>query len=100
MRTARSRNTLGGYDGAGRRRSAMSEHDHEHDHTTTRGYSADKVAGLKRLHRVEGQVRVVAPKVEDIAYCTDFLTLSSYITQALQQYSYVLTLDETYTPLA
>ncbi|HLV55814.1 MAG TPA: metal-sensitive transcriptional regulator [Actinotalea caeni] len=62
----------------------MSEHDHEHDHTTTRGYSADKVAVLKRLRRVEGQVRGVARMVEDDAYCIDVLTQISAITKALQ----------------
>ncbi|GAB2989356.1 metal-sensitive transcriptional regulator [Actinotalea caeni] len=62
----------------------MSEHDHEHDHTTTRGYSADKVAVLKRLRRVEGQVRGVARMVEDDAYCIDVLTQISAVTKALQ----------------
>jgi DNA-binding FrmR family transcriptional regulator len=40
----------------------------------TPGYSDDKEAVLKRLARIEGQVRGIARMVEDDRYCIDVLT--------------------------
>ena len=40
----------------------------------TPGYSDDKVAVLKRLKRIEGQVRGLTRMVEDDTYCIDVLT--------------------------
>ncbi len=40
----------------------------------SRGYSATKEQLLKRLVRVEGQVRGVAGMVENERYCIDVLT--------------------------
>ena len=51
---------------------------------TERGYSATKDAHLKRLRRVEGQVRGIARMVEDDTYCIDVLTQVSAATKALQ----------------
>lgn len=51
------------------------------------GYSGDKDAYLKRLRRVEGQVRGIARMVEDDAYCIDILTQVSAATKALQAVS-------------
>ena len=48
------------------------------------GYSENKVAYLKRLKRVEGQVRGIARMVEDDKYCIDVLTQVSAATKALQ----------------
>lgn len=48
------------------------------------GYDSDKDALLKRLRRVEGQVRGVAQMVEDDRYCIDVLTQISAATKALQ----------------
>ena len=48
------------------------------------GYSADKEAVLKRLRRVEGQVRGIARMVEDDTYCIDILTQVSAATKALE----------------
>ena len=48
------------------------------------GYDEDKRALLKRLARVEGQVRGVAHMVEDDRYCIDVLTQISAATKALQ----------------
>ncbi|HTN99451.1 MAG TPA: metal-sensitive transcriptional regulator [Microthrixaceae bacterium] len=48
------------------------------------GYEADKDAYLRRLKRIEGQVRGVAGMVEDDRYCIDILTQVSAITRALQ----------------
>jgi DNA-binding FrmR family transcriptional regulator len=52
--------------------------------TTTRGYTADKDAYLKRLRRIEGQVRGLQRMVDEDAYCIDVLTQVSAATKALQ----------------
>jgi CsoR family transcriptional regulator, copper-sensing transcriptional repressor len=49
-----------------------------------RGYSQDKDAYLKRLRRIEGQVRGLQRMVEDDTYCIDVLTQISAATRALQ----------------
>jgi DNA-binding FrmR family transcriptional regulator len=49
-----------------------------------RGYSGEKDAVLKRLRRVEGQVRGLQRMVEEDAYCIDVLTQISAATKALQ----------------
>jgi CsoR family transcriptional regulator, copper-sensing transcriptional repressor len=49
-----------------------------------RGYSDTKDAHLKRLRRIEGQVRGIARMVEDDTYCIDVLTQVSAATKALQ----------------
>ena len=48
------------------------------------GYSEDKDALLKRLRRVEGQVRGLERMVEDDVYCIDVLTQISAATKALE----------------
>ena len=48
------------------------------------GYSESKDAHLKRLRRVEGQIRGIAKMVEDDKYCIDILTQVSAATRALQ----------------
>ena len=50
-----------------------------------RGYSDDKYAVLRRLRRIEGQVRGLQRMVEDDAYCIDVLTQVSAATRALQE---------------
>lgn len=52
--------------------------------TTTPGYATSKDAQLKRLRRVEGQVRGIARMVEQDQYCIDVLTQVSAATKALQ----------------
>lgn len=47
------------------------------------GYSNDKPAILKRLNRVEGQVRGVSKMVQDDKYCIDILTQVSAAKAAL-----------------
>jgi len=49
-----------------------------------RGYTADKEAVLKRLRRIEGQVRGLQRMVEEDAYCIDVLTQISAATRALE----------------
>jgi DNA-binding FrmR family transcriptional regulator len=53
--------------------------------TPTRGYSATKDQLLKRLKRIEGQVRGVEGMVEDERYCIDVLTQISAIQAALDK---------------
>jgi DNA-binding FrmR family transcriptional regulator len=49
-----------------------------------RGYTQDKDEYLKRLRRIEGQVRGIARMVEQDEYCIDVLTQVSAVTKALQ----------------
>ena len=53
--------------------------------TPTRGYSATKDQLLKRLRRIEGQVRGVQGMVEDDRYCIDVLTQISAVQAALDK---------------
>jgi CsoR family transcriptional regulator, copper-sensing transcriptional repressor len=48
------------------------------------GYEMDKDDLLKRLKRIEGQVRGIAAMVEEDRYCIDVLTQISAATKALQ----------------
>jgi CsoR family transcriptional regulator, copper-sensing transcriptional repressor len=59
----------------------------------SRGYSATKDQLLKRLRRVEGQVRGVQGMVDDERYCIDVLTQISAIQAALDKVALGL-LDE------
>lgn len=51
------------------------------------GYEMEKDQILKRLRRVEGQVRGIARMVEDDRYCIDVLDQVAAATRALQQVS-------------
>ncbi|WP_270887021.1 metal-sensitive transcriptional regulator [Pedococcus sp. 5OH_020] len=51
------------------------------------GYHGRKNAHLKRLRRVEGQVRGLQRMVEEDQYCIDILTQVSAATKALQSFS-------------
>jgi DNA-binding FrmR family transcriptional regulator len=53
--------------------------------TPTRGYSATKDQLLKRLNRIEGQVRGIGRMVEEDRYCIDVLTQISAIQAALDK---------------
>jgi DNA-binding FrmR family transcriptional regulator len=48
------------------------------------GYTPDKEQYLKRLRRIEGQVRGLEKMVEEDQYCIDILTQVSAATKALQ----------------
>ena len=48
------------------------------------GYSEDKADVLRRLKRIEGQVRGLQRMVEEDKYCIDVLTQISAATKALQ----------------
>ncbi len=51
------------------------------------GYTGSKDDYLKRLRRIEGQVRGIARMVEEDTYCIDVLTQVSAVTKALQAVS-------------
>ncbi len=55
--------------------------------TTQHGYTADKDAYLRRLKRIEGQVRGIARMVEEDKYCIDVLTQVSAVNKALHAVS-------------
>jgi DNA-binding FrmR family transcriptional regulator len=52
----------------------------QHEH----GYAKDKDALVKRLHRIEGQVRGIERMVEDDRYCIDILTQIAAVNTALE----------------
>ena len=49
------------------------------------GYVGDKDAVLKRLKRVEGQVRGLQRMVEDERYCIDVVTQVAAVRSALEE---------------
>lgn len=57
------------------------------------GYITEKQAVLKRLRRIEGQIRGLERLVDKEQYCIDILTQVSAMTKALQSVSLGL-LDE------
>ncbi len=73
-----------------RERSRMSEQTHEHTHP---GYHGSKDALIKRLHRIEGQVRGIEAMVADDRYCIDVLTQIGAVSTALESVAFKI-LDE------
>jgi DNA-binding FrmR family transcriptional regulator len=61
----------------------------EHAH----GYTKDRDAVVKRLHRIEGQVRGIEKMVEDDRYCIDILTQIAAVNTALESLAFKI-LDE------
>ena len=61
--------------------------------TAPHGYAADKDALIKRLHRIEGQVRGIERMVNEDRYCIDVLTQISAVTTALDSLAF-LVLDD------
>lgn len=55
---------------------------HEH------GYTREKDALVKRLHRIEGQVRGIERMLEEDRYCIDVLTQISAVTTALESLAF------------
>ena len=49
------------------------------------GYAQDKDLLIKRLHRIEGQVRGIERMVDDDRYCIDILTQIAAVKTALEQ---------------
>ncbi|KJK56814.1 metal-sensitive transcriptional regulator [Saccharothrix sp. ST-888] len=58
--------------------------------TGAHGYSSRKSEHLKRLRRIEGQVRGLQRMVDEDAYCIDILTQVSASTKALQSFALAL----------
>ena len=54
------------------------------------GYAGTKDAYLKRLRRIEGQVRGLQRMVESDTYCIDILTQVSAATKALESVALLL----------
>ena len=48
------------------------------------GYAHDKPALVKRLHRIEGQVRGIERMVDEDRYCIDILTQIAAVNTALE----------------
>lgn len=65
------------------------EHAPDHQH----GYISDKARYLRRLSRIEGQVRGIARMVDEEQYCIDILTQISALSSALESVAVGL-LDE------
>jgi len=59
----------------------------------THGYSDHKDALVKRLRRIEGQVRGLERMVEEDRYCVDIITQISAVTTALDSVAFKV-LDE------
>ena len=56
--------------------------------THVHGYVSDKEALVKRLHRIEGQVRGIERMVDEERYCIDILTQISAVTTALESLAF------------
>jgi CsoR family transcriptional regulator, copper-sensing transcriptional repressor len=50
-----------------------------------RGYTQDKDAYLRRLRRIEGQVRGIARMVDEDRYCIDIVTQVAAVRAALRR---------------
>jgi DNA-binding FrmR family transcriptional regulator len=61
--------------------------------THVHGYTKDKEALIKRLHRIAGQVRGVERMVEEDRYCIDILTQIAAVNTALESLAFQI-LDE------
>ncbi|MFD3946338.1 metal-sensitive transcriptional regulator [Streptomyces sp. NPDC058579] len=58
----------------------------DHDHGV-HGYHKQKDEHLKRLRRIEGQIRGLQRMVDEDTYCIDILTQVSASTKALQSFA-------------
>jgi len=54
----------------------------------THGYADDKASLVKRLHRIEGQVRGIERMLEEDRYCIDVLTQLGAVTTALESLAF------------
>jgi len=53
-----------------------------------RGYVEDKDALVRRLHRIEGQVRGIERMLEEDRYCIDVLTQIAAVSTALESVAF------------
>ncbi|MFE2154746.1 metal-sensitive transcriptional regulator [Streptomyces lavendulae] len=68
--------------------------------TAVQGYSGHKDDVLKRLRRIEGQVRGLQRMVEEDTYCVDVLTQVSATTKALQSFGLAMLEDHLHSCVA
>jgi DNA-binding FrmR family transcriptional regulator len=54
----------------------------------THGYTTEKDALIKRLHRIEGQVRGIEKMVDEDRYCIDILTQIGAVNTALESLAF------------
>lgn len=66
----------------------MTESASVHEHTHAHGYTHDKDALVKRLHRIEGQVRGIERMVDGNRYCIDILTQIAAVKTALESLAF------------
>jgi DNA-binding FrmR family transcriptional regulator len=57
-------------------------------HVHAPGYAAGKDALVRRLHRIEGQVRGIERMVEEDRYCIDVLTQIAAVNTALESLAF------------
>lgn len=65
-------------------------------HLTPVVHRADKAKLLKRLNRVEGQVRGIARMIEEDRYCVDILTQVAAVRSALDAMALQMLRDHTH----
>ena len=63
------------------------------EHNESPGYLGTKPEQMKRLRRIEGQVRGLQRMIDEEQYCIDVLTQVSAVTRALESFALSL-LDE------
>lgn len=63
----------------------------EHQHTVTPRTEEEKEKMVKRLKRIEGQVRGIQKMIEEDRYCVDILIQISAIESALKQVGFSVT---------
>jgi DNA-binding FrmR family transcriptional regulator len=56
--------------------------------TPVRGYVEDKEALVRRLHRIEGQVRGIERMLEEDRYCIDVITQIAAVSTALDSLAF------------
>jgi DNA-binding FrmR family transcriptional regulator len=66
---------------------APSENGTQSTQHATHGYHKQKDEHLKRLRRIEGQIRGLQRMVDEDVYCIDILTQVSASTKALQSFA-------------
>ena len=66
------------------------------NHGTRAVHRTDKAQLLKRLNRVEGQVRGIAKMIEDDRYCVDVLTQVAAVRSALDAMALQMLRDHTH----
>ena len=60
---------------------------------TSASYAADKAALLRRLHRMEGQVRGIQQMIEDDRYCLDVVQQINSLTAAAREVALIVLED-------